>query len=342
MLYWLRGPVNACGWDERMNERNELIALVDLGGSQIRVAISRPSGEFVLRKARPTPAREGPEAILRALLATTREAISAAGGQVSAISVAAPGPLDPKRGVIVAAPNLAGWVNVPLVDIMKGELGLPVLLGNDANLAALGEQAFGAARGHKDVIYLTISTGICGGVIVDGKLLIGSHGYGAELGHNSIMHDGPRCGCGNYGCIEALASGTAIARMAREALERGERSIIASIAEGDPSRITARVVAEAAQAGDALAREIYRQAGYYLGVGIVNFLYTFDPTVVVLGGGVTKAGPLLFDPVIETVRKRAPQAYWEHCAIVPAALGDDVGLMGALAYYLSESRPQGS
>ncbi|NPV09766.1 MAG: ROK family protein [Anaerolineae bacterium] len=312
------------------------IALVDLGGTQIRVAISDAAGSFLTRLTRPTPSAGG-EATLEALKEAIRAALDEGAHKVAAIAIVAPGPLDPRRGVVIYAPNVPDWHDVPLADILRQEFSVPVLLGNDANLAALGEQWFGAGRGHHDLVYLTVSTGIGGGVISEDKLLIGSHGYAAELGHNSVWADGPLCNCGNRGCVETLASGPAIARQAREAIQAGRASVLSQMAGGDLSRVDARMVAEAARQGDVVAQETYRRAGYFLGVAIVNFLYTFDPTIVVLGGGVTKAGPLLFEPVIETVHARAPRAYWEHCDIVQAALGEDVGLRGALALYLSET-----
>lgn len=317
-----------------MADAETMITLVDLGGTQIRVAVSDARGHFAVRIARTTPPVGG-DATLAALKAAIHEALAEAGRPVEAIAIVAPGPLDPRRGVVVHAPNIPEWRNVPLSAILGEEFAVPVLLGNDASLAALGEQWFGAAKGHSDVVYLTISTGIGGGAICDGKLLIGAHGYAAELGHNSVWADGPLCNCGNRGCVEALASGPAIARQAREAIAAGGVSLLTDMVGGDLTRITAKTVAEAARRGDALAKATYDRAGYFLGAAITNFLYTFDPTIVVLGGGVTRAGALLFDPVQATVRQRAPRAYWEHCDIVEAALGDEVGLMGALALYLS-------
>jgi len=313
-----------------------MLVLVDLGGTQIRVSVSNEEGDFSFRSSRLTLAERGGDAILETLIEAIREAVTQSSRPVCAISVAAPGPLDPRKGVIVRAPNLAGWENVPLVDILTREFDVPVLLGNDANLAALGEQRFGAAKGHRDVVYLTVSTGIGGGVIIDNRLLVGSHGYGAELGHTSIMADGPRCKCGSYGCLEALAAGPAIARHAKEALAEGARSAMIALCGGQTELITAKIVTDAARQGDELAQEVLRRAGFYLGVGIVNFMYTFDPTVVVIGGGVSNAGPLLFDPVIATIQERAPEPYREHCRIVKASLGDNVGLMGALAHYLAQ------
>lgn len=315
---------------------NTKLALVDLGGTQIRVAISDTKGGFCTRIARPTPPLGG-EITLQALKDAIHQALAESKCDIASIAIVAPGPLDPRRGVVAHAPNIPGWRNLPLSAILSQEFSVPVLLGNDANLAALAEQRFGAARGHRDVVYLTVSTGIGGGVISDNVLLIGSHGYAAELGHNSVWADGPRCNCGNLGCVETLASGPAIARQAREAIEAGNPSLLTEMCQGDLSRLTAKLVTEAARQGDALAQATFDRAGYFLGVAITNFLYTFDPTIVVLGGGVTQAGPLLFKPVIATVHARTPEAYWEHCDIVPAALGEDVGLMGALALYLSES-----
>jgi glucokinase len=311
------------------------IALVDMGGTQIRVAISDTAGEFITRVAHPTP-RVGGEAAIEAVKTAIHAALDESGQAVAAIVIVAPGPLDPRRGVVIHAPNVPGWRNIPLSAILNREFSVPVLLGNDASAAGLGEQWFGAGRGHHDLVYLTISTGIGGGVISDDRLLIGARGYAAELGHNSVCADGPLCNCGNYGCVEMLASGLAIARQAREAIQLGRPTILTEMAGGDLERIDARMVAEAARQGDQVAQDTYQRAGFFLGVAIVNFLYTFNPTIVVLGGGVTKAGPLLFDPVVETVHARAPRAYWEDCDIVPAALGEDVGLRGALALYLCE------
>ncbi|NLT41292.1 MAG: ROK family protein [Anaerolineae bacterium] len=310
------------------------IALVDLGGTQIRVAISDAEGNFITRVAHSTPP-EGGQATIDAVKRAIRQAIGEGGRSVASIAIVAPGPLDPRKGIVIHAPNVPKWRNIPLSAILREEFSVPVLLGNDASLAALGEQWYGAGQGHHDLIYLTVSTGIGGGVISDDVLLIGAHGYAAELGHNSVWADGPRCNCGNRGCVETLASGPAIARQAREAIRAGRPSLLTEMAGGDLEAIDSRLVAEAARRGDTVAANTFKRAGYFLGVAITNFLYAFDPTVVVLGGGVTKAGPLLFDPVTATVQSRAPRAYWEHCEIVPAALGEDVGLRGALALYLS-------
>jgi glucokinase len=256
-------------------------------------------------------------------------------GQVQGIGVVAPGPLDSWKGIIMDAPNLSGWKNVPLKDLVEEEFGLPVFVGNDANLAALAEQCFGAGQGIADLIYMTVSTGIGGGIIADNRLLLGAQGFAAEVGHQTIEAHGPRCNCGNIGCLEALAAGPAIARRARQLIRTGIGMGIADLAGGDLDRITAKEVNQAAQAGDPIAIEIFRQAGFYIGVGIVNLLHVFNPSLIIIGGSVAKAGDLLFEPIRATVRERAMASYyWENTPIVPATLGDDVGLLGAVALVL--------
>jgi glucokinase len=313
----------------------KLIVGVDLGGSQIRAALADAQGEIIQQVSRPTMADEGLEAVLGRIEESIRQVLPADTGQVSAVGVAAPGPLDPWRGIVRDAPNLPGWKNVPLKDLMEAELDLPVVVGNDANLAALAEQRFGAGQGIADLIYITVSTGIGGGVIVDNRLLLGAQGLAGEVGHQTIEAHGPRCKCGNIGCLEALAAGPAIARRAREFVKTGTGMAIADLVGGDLDKITAKVVNQAAQAGDPIAIELFRQAGFYIGVGIVNLLHIFNPSLIVIGGSVTKAGDLLFEPIRAAVRQRAMVSYyWENTPIVPATLGDDVALLGAVALVL--------
>ncbi len=311
----------------------ELIVGVDLGGTQIRAALADRKGRILQRRSTKTLAEEGPEAVLGRIKRAIREVLPP-DERVGAIGIVAPGPLDPWEGVILWAPNLPGWKDVPLKRILEEEFGLPTYVGNDANLAALAEQRFGAGRGVKDLIYITVSTGIGGGIIVDNRLLLGSQGFAAEVGHQTLEAHGPRCNCGNIGCLEALAAGPAIARHAVELIEGGAESLIADLVNGDLSKVTAKEVNEAAQRGDRVAVEVFRRAGFYIGVGIVNLLYLFNPRMIIIGGSVAKAGDLLFEPIRETVNSRISEIYREGLSIVPAALGDDVGLMGALALIL--------
>lgn len=316
------------------------VVAVDLGGTQIRAALCDPHGQMYRRVAKLTRAHEGPDAVQARIKEAITEAMESADpNAVVGIGIGAPGPLDPASGIILAAPNLPGWINVPLRNLISAHFGKPVFLGNDANVAGLAEVTYGAARGVKDVVYLTISTGIGSGIITAGKMLLGTRGLAAEAGHMIIKPDGPKCGCGNRGCLESLAAGPAISRDVVNRLKAGKggkASKVLKLAGGDLNKVDARIVSEAAAAGDKLAINAFRRAGKYLGLGIVNLLHLFNPRMIVLGGSVTKAGPLLFEPMWEAIRAKAMPGYLEGLAIVPAALGDDVGLLGALALAVTE------
>jgi len=296
----------------------------DIGGTNMRAASFAAEGVKPLRRAAlPT---HGKEPVLERLKRLLRS-VQPDEGTLLGIGAACPGPLDPERGIVLEAPNIPEWHNLPLKALLEAEFGAPVVVDNDANLAALGEWRHGAGRGHHHVLYLTISTGIGAGVIVDDHLLHGARGLAAELGHVTVVPDGPLCGCGQRGHLEAVASGTAIARMAAEALAAGEHSSLAEL----PHAPTAADVAAAARAGDPLARRIFAQAGAYLGRALADFLHVFNPTAVILGGGVTQAGAVLLNPLEAALRAHVmTPAYLENLTLTTAALGDDAGLLGAL------------
>ena len=306
------------------------VVAVDLGGTLIRSALINEKGEILARAKRETLAQEGPEPVIGRTEACIRDVSKGA----EPISIAAPGPLDPWKGIIHQAPNLPGWREVPLADILHRTFKVPVYLNNDANLAALAEHRFGAGQGVSDLIYLTISTGIGGGIISQGRLLVGAKGLAGEVGHMTLEPEGPPCGCGGRGHLESLASGPAIARRAVEEIEKGAETSITRLVEGEPSKVTAKVVAQAAQEGDPLANSIFKEAGFYIGLGIANLLHILNPELIIIGGGVSKAGDLLFDPIRATVEARAILSIKEGVKIVPSALGDDVGLLGAAAFVL--------
>lgn len=248
------------------------------------------------------------------------------------VGIGAPGPLDRAEGVVRVAPNL-GWHDVPLRQFVSDAVGLPAALDNDANCATLGEWWLGAARGARYVVGLTIGTGIGGGLVLDGRLFHGASDVAGEVGHTTIAADGRRCGCGNLGCLEAYASGPAIAQRAREALEGSEPSAHWQIEGGDPANITAETVYRAAQSGDPLARLIVRETAEYLGTGVANLLNVFNPDLVVIAGGVTQAGEALFEPLRAAVRRRAFRPAVEACRIVPGALTGVAGMVGAVAMF---------
>ncbi len=305
--------------------RMSTFVAVDIGGTHIRVAAYEPDNISPLTHKRTRSYGKEPGTFDR--LVEVIEAAWPTDRTVTAIGMASPGPLDPKSGVVLDTPNIPEWHDFPLTEKLSQHFGVPAYLDNDANLAALGEWKFGAGRGHHDVLYLTISTGIGGGVIINDRLLHGYHGLAAELGHVTVLAGGPVCSCGYEGHLEALAAGPAIVRYVREQLEAGQKSELSSADD-----LNARIVAEAAGRGDALARSAYERAGKYLGIGVASFLHTFDPSIVIFGGGVSQSGPLLFEPFEASLRNQVfNPRYLENLTITTAALGDDAGLLGALA-----------
>jgi glucokinase len=308
---------------------------VDLGGTQIRAARYSAGGEMEARIAAETLASQGFEAVFGRVKAAVR-AVWPSSGEVAAVGLGVPGPINFREGVLRFAPNLPGWNNIPLREMLRAELGVPAYVANDADVAALAEHRFGAGQGVEDMVYLTISTGIGGGMIFKNRLFTGGCGLGGEVGHMAIDPHGPTCSCGNIGCLEVLASGTAIARRVRERLAAGETSILTEWAGGDLSRITAKDVNHAGQQGDALAVAVFEEAGIYLGSALVSLMYMLNPALFVLGGSVTRAGDMLLNPLRQTVEARAPRAYREQTRILKAELADDVGLWGAYALCLME------
>jgi glucokinase len=319
---------------------------VDVGGTSIRAARFAGHSHIPVSKTKvPTQAAKGAEVVVQRLEAAIRQAAGHELDHVAGIGIAAAGPLNPHSGVVLNAPNLPGWQNFPLKQLMEDRLHLPVYIGNDANLAALGEWKFGAARGHQDVLYLTISTGIGGGVITSGRLLVGAHGLGAEVGHMMAVPDGALCGCGQRGHLEAMASGTAIAAAARTRLKAGvaPTSKLWQLAEGDVSDVTGAMVGEAALAGDEFAVGLITEAGTYIGRTLASLLHAFNSSIVVCGGGVSLLGDVILDPIRVAVRQNAmSEAYWRDCPIVLAELGDDAGLVGAGALVMESMPAEGA
>lgn len=301
------------------------IIAVDIGGTHLRAALYEPGNPHPIVHER-VETLTGQPGVYDRMQGVIRS-IWPANGNVMAIGVASPGPLDPHTGYVLKTPNIHEWQNFPLAPNLSRDFGVPAFLDNDANLAALGEWTFGAARGHRDVLYLSVSTGVGGGVIADNHLLQGYHGLATELGHTILDPDGPLCSCGFAGHLEAYSSGPAIARYVREQLKTGVASILHADDTLDPLSI-----AEAAKDGDALAVAAYQRAGKYLGIAVANFLHAFDPSIVIFGGGVSFAGPILFDPFQASLKERVfHPRYLEGLKIEMAALGDDAGLLGALA-----------
>lgn len=303
------------------------IIAVDLGGTQIRTARFDHKLNLLQRQRTLTLAEEGPGPVVQRLKKYIAKVLPPSTADVAGIGFSSPGPLNPMTGVIIAPPNLPGWRDVPLADIIRSEFGLRVFIGNDANVAALAEASKGAAQGCRHVVYITVSTGIGAGMICDGRLLLGREGLAAEFGHIPIIVDGDR-----VSSVELEAAGPAIARRALAGLRAGKSSsLVEQVSEGKGT-LDAKAVAVAARAGDQLATETFAHAGRIIGLGIVSILHLFNPEVVVLGGGVTKAGDLLFGPIHDAVGQHIlDDSYLKDLKIRAAALGDDVALVGAAA-----------
>ncbi len=315
----------------------DLAIAVDIGGTRTRAALITRSGQVLARTSIPTRPELGRESGLARMAEAVRKVMGdTPPAQIHGIGVGAPGPTEPRAGILYAPANLPGWNGTPLKSYFERTFGITTHAGNDANLAALGEHRFGAGRGCPDMIYMTISTGIGGGVIADGKVFVGADGFAGEVGHQTIDVNGPRCNCGNIGCLEVMASGTAMARDARAAVAAGEPSVMLDLAGGDPAAITGETIARAAAMGDALAARIIERAGNFIGVGIVNLIHLFNPRLIVLGGGVTNIGEPLFAAIQRIVNERAFAIMRKDVRIVRAALGDDVGLLGAAALALGQ------
>lgn len=318
---------------------DRFIVGVDLGGTNIVVGAAAADGshQFGMHSI-PTRADLGGDAVVARIAELIEKVIAEATATLGAprthclgVGIGSPGPLNRETGVVIFTPNL-GWRDFPLRDRVQDAVRLPATLDNDANCATLGEWWLGAARGARHVVGLTLGTGIGGGLIMDGRLYHGISDVAGELGHMTIDSNGRRCGCGNYGCLEAYASGTAIAMRAREALASGEPSALPRLVGGDLSKLTAAQVYGAAKDGDALAVEVVRETARFLGIGVANLLNAFNPEVVVLAGGVTQAGDALFEPMRAEVRRRAFKPAVDACRIVPGIL-PNAGVIGAIATF---------
>jgi len=311
------------------------VLAIDLGGTKILAAVISSRGQVVAGEYYLTLADEGPQAVINRIFSAVDCLLSLGNidlSQLDSISIAAAGAIDIGKGLVTSSPNLPGWHNVPLRDIVKEKYKVNTFLLNDTSAAALGEHRFGAGKGVNNLVYLTVGTGIGGGIIINGKLYSGASGSAGELGHMTIDVNGPRCNCGSIGCLEMLASGTAVAREAIRRITCGEKSSLIEIVEGKIGNITAEKVGEAAQGGDSLALEVILEAATYLGIGMVNLVNIFNPEMIVVGGGMAKMGDLLLEPARQVVRERAFSLSAQAMRIVPAQLGDNSGVLGAAIF----------
>ena len=299
------------------------IIAIDIGGTQLRVAVY-PINSTIPINVQRAPTRGMEEGVYERLTALIDSVWP--DEPVDIICAAVPGPLNPYTGIIIETPNIPAWKNYPLAELLLKKYKVPAYIGNDANMAVLGEWLYGAGKGHHDIVYVTISTGIGGGVVSGDKLIEGFRGMATELGHITVLPDGPFCSCGVRGHLEALASGPAIAKYVSEQIVGGRKSSLGSGA------LTARQISEAAQQGDELATEAFIRAGEFIGHATADFLHMFNPSIVIFGGGVSLSGELIMKPIKESMRRNVMDpAYLDGLEVTTAKLGDDAGLLGALA-----------
>jgi glucokinase len=309
-----------------------VVLAIDLGGTNIRVAAINEHGTIKKRVQRPTLAHEGEASVLRRLISALEEVYQAfPEKQIQGVGVGIAGAIDIEKGIITQSPNLSGFDGHPLRDKLQASFlkHLTIMIDNDANLAAMGEKWKGAGAGVNDLICLTLGTGIGGGIIIHGKLIHGADGMAGEVGHITVDPQGPQCNCGNRGCLEAIASATAIRREAIEALRKHPESELHKRCHNDPKTITAEMVYQSATAGDQIARNIFQDMGRYLGIGIASLINILNPEMVVLGGGVSNSWDMFFPFTKQEVQTRALKIPAARVKIVPAVCGDDAGLLGA-------------
>jgi glucokinase len=307
----------------------DAIAGIDIGGTKIGIMLGTADEKVLLERVIPTQIKLGPYKILECVIETIEEMKSQSSTRLVAVGIGCGGPLDLERGLVMSPPNLPGWDEFPIVELVGEKLRVPVRLENDANAAALGEYVYGAGRGFENIVYVTISTGIGGGIIIMGKVLRGLASGTGEIGHLTVIPNGPLCGCGAHGCLEAVCSGTAIARRARELLAERQPSIIEQMV-GDPSQITSQVISAAAAGGDELACRIWDEMVFFLSIGIGNVITLLAPEAVIIGGGVASSGEQLLGPLRSLIRQNVKILPIERVQILQAYLGNKSGAYGAL------------
>jgi len=304
---------------------------IDIGGTNIKIAIVDSKGKLAFSESTSTRAEMGYEFTIKNIINLVKDSLTQSEvsvNKIGGIGVGCPGQIDSENGIVRALPNIPGWVNVPLAKILYDEFALPAKIDNDVRVATLGESKFGAGRGYSNLICITVGTGIGSGIIINGQLVRGASKAAGEIGHVIVQdRNGEICGCGNVGCVEAVASGPAIVKQAELYLMTGKSTKFKELAAGSP--ITPEIVAEAAILGDAVARKIFERTGEWIGIALSSVVNLLNPEVIIIGGGVAQAGDLLLNPIRETINKRALKISAETVKIIPAQLGNSAGVVGA-------------
>ncbi|MDW8290889.1 MAG: ROK family protein [Armatimonadota bacterium] len=308
---------------------------VDIGGTKVACVLADGEGRIVARQWQPTRSAEGWQAVVGQLFEMTERVLQGVSPQlVRGIGISCGGPLDSQAGIVYSPPNLPGWEAVPIKSLFEERFGLPTRLENDANATALAEYRFGAGRGSRNMVFMTWGTGIGGGLVLDGRLYRGTNDLAGEIGHTTVLLDGPLCGCGKRGCLEALASGPSIARRARELAGESPDSLVWQ--KSSPEGVTAQHVVEAAQEGDLFARYVLAEAATYMGIGIANVAQILNPERVVLGTIAVKAGELVLEPLRRALAVHAWQRVRQVLQVVPAELGDRAQDLAAVCLWLED------
>jgi len=329
-------------FEVKMDSVPNYIIGVDLGGTNIVSLLMSRDGKILARDTRRSLAKEGKERTISQIVASVREILREGerlkvfSKSILGVGIGSPGPLNTKEGVIHFAPNLPGWIEVPLVQILRDELNLPIFLENDANAAALGEWWLGAGKNVDNLVLLTLGTGIGGGIIIEGEVLHGAWDTAAEIGHMIIHEGGLTCGCGKQGCLEAYASATGVVKRTLAAIEKGEKTLLINLVENRLEDITCELIFKTAEKGDSLAKWIVEETARYLGIGIASIVNIINPEMVILSGGMIAAGDTLFKPVRKYAQENALAAAIKEVKIVPAALGGNAGAIGAAATVLKK------
>lgn len=316
-----------------MKEKSkEVVIGVDLGGSAIRLGIINDQGRLFGFKGIDIPQSRRKEIVLSLISYSIRERIQnqiSIGNRVLAVGIGSPGIINPDKGLVITSPNFPGWRNVPLKSFLEKSFNLPVFLDNDANSAAFGEKWRGAGRRVNSLVCLTMGTGIGGGIILDGEIWRGSNGMGGEIGHITVNPEGPKCNCGNYGCLESYSSATGMLRSAIELIKKRKRTILLKLAAGDRKKITAKLIHEAAMKGDRISINILKEAGTYLGIAIANLMNILNPDMIVITGAVTGSWDFFMPAAKEEVKRRALKTIIGRTRIVKGKLRGTAGVIGA-------------
>jgi glucokinase len=311
---------------------NKIYTSIDLGGTKVACALATEDGTILTQEQIPTHAHQGPPKVLERVAELIQDMTRDYGQPSTAVGIGLPGLVDRQQGKTLFLPNLpTQWREIPVRDFLKSRIGCPVYLLNDVRTATLGELTYGHGKNANTMAFFALGTGIGGGIAVEGKLRLGPLGAAGELGHQTILPDGPLCGCGNYGCLETLASGPAITGQGVWLMHCGRAPALFELVHGDASKVTPKVMMQAAMNGDKSVHEVLIRAATYVGIGVANVVTILHPDLIVLGGSVANIGELLFDTVKQTVKKRVGMFPTDDVRILPSMLGDNAGIMGGIA-----------